>query len=171
MKFKYIAISTVVFLFLFLPFALKTIDMRLEIFPSVILPSSSGTIKIDKNKTVGKVELYGIMQNGDTLELDKGDFMKPMPKHYLDRLLDNKFGLKEFTVEQAKTNKFGLPFKIKSKVTKAEISETKVWLRNRLKTLGCLDTVLIVKQRRIVISPEMSILESSVENDTIYKLY
>ena len=172
LKYKYSTLSLLIFLLLFLPFLIKTIDMRLELFPSVILPSSSGTIKIDENRTVRKMELHGIRPNGDTIELNKGAFLKPIPKHYLDKLLGNKFGLKEFKYEHTKTIKLGLPFKIQSKVTKAEINETKAWIRGRLRTLGCLDSVLIIKRRNIVISPEMSIIDrNTVVNDTIYHLY
>lgn len=172
MKFKYITITLIIFLLLFLPFLLKTIDMRLELFPSVILPSSSGTINIDKNRVVTRMELHGISLNEDTLQLDKSDFLKPIPKHYLDRLLSYKFGLKEFKYENTKTNKFAIPFKIRSKVTAAEINETKAWLRSRLRKLGCFDSVLIIKRRGIVISPNMSIIDkNSVVNDTVYNLY
>lgn len=171
-KYKYITITLLTFLLLFLPFLLKTIDMRLELFPSVILPSSSGTIDISKNRVVSRMELHGIALNKDTLQLDKGDFLKPIPKHYLDKLLSYKFGLEEFKEEHTKTNKFSIPFKIRSKVTEAEINETKAWLRSKLRKLGCLDSVLIIKRRSIVISPEMSVIDNkTVVNDTIYHLY
>jgi hypothetical protein len=171
-KYKYTVLTVLIFLLLFLPFVLKTLDMRLEIFPSVILPSSSGTIDIDKNVTVSRMELYGIAQNNDTLQIDKGQFMQPIPKHYLYQLLRNDFGLNAYEYEHAKTNRFALPFKLKSKVTTDEITETKAWIRRRIRDLGYKDSVLIVKNRRIVMAPDMSILDkTTVVNDTIYDLY
>lgn len=171
-RYKYTVFTVLIFLLLVVPFVLKTIDMRLEIFPSVILPSSSGTIDIDRDFTVGSVELYGIAQNNDTLKIDKGDFMKPIPKHYLTLLVKNDFGLAEYEYEHTRTNRFGVPFKLKSKVTKDEITETKVWIRERLGKLGYRDSVLILKNHRTIIAPDMSIRgKTNIINDTIYELY
>lgn len=172
LKYRFSAFALFMVVVLFVPSIIKVIDMRLELFPSVILPSSSGTIKIDQDRKVKRMELHGITIQGDTIELDKGDFLNPIPEHYLYRLLLNDFGLKEYQYENTKTNRLALPFRLQSKVSKEDINETKVWLRDRLQKLGCSDSVLIVKKRLITISPDMSILNrDNVINDTIYDLY
>lgn len=174
MNAKYINIlnTLLILLLLGIPFVIKTIDMRLEIFPSVILPSSSGTINIKENVFVNKTELYGVLINKDTVELNKSKFMGKIPLHYLENLISNKFGLKPFLVRNEKTNKFSITYNVHSKVSDAEIKETKIWLRNRLREQHCNDSILIIKKRSIELSPNRVIINKNAINyDTIFNLY
>ena len=91
-KFRTIFIISVL---LVLPFLIKTIDFKLEIFPSVILPSHSDKIKTNRDVNLVKLELYGIDISGHQKKLNQKKFFKNIPVKYSPWIIRNNFGLNQ----------------------------------------------------------------------------
>ncbi|PWH83191.1 hypothetical protein DIS18_01160 [Algibacter marinivivus] len=169
---KKLTVYILVFTLLIVPFLLKTIDSRLEIFPSVILPSNSNPIDISKDISLTKLDLYGIDNLGNQKKLDYNKFFKNIPISYSHWIIRNNFGLNNKQNLSFKTTKLGITFKTKSKVTNQEVIKTKKWLQKRLLIQECSDSLLIIKNTKLIISKDTRKLKEKLfVNDTIFELY
>lgn len=124
----------VVFLFvLVVPFALKTYNSALEIFPGVILPTGSYRHHFENDTLRYTYYLKAIPEvagNQQPVELNEHDFLGEIPRHYLSFILKNSI----------------LPLKDEShEMQDKEREELKNWIRTRLRYNGFRDSILVVE--------------------------
>jgi len=171
-KFKNIIYFILLFLFLGVPFGIKNIDPRLEMFPGVILPSGGSKYPLTAEFRLPIHELYGFTGKGIEKRLDKTLFMYPIPKKNSEAIISADFGLNEYRTHDFKTSRLGLRYELESKISKKDITATKVWIRSKLRNQGCLDSFLVVKKEQFVIARDGSYYkDTTILNDTIFKLY
>lgn len=174
MLFKFKSINFFLFLALFLgvPYAAKLIDNRLELFPAIIFPSSSQKRILADEVHIWVTELYGKTTNGAEKNLNKSTFLKVITPDYLELLLKEELGLNPSRSRSFNTIRFGIPIKLKAKISSNDILETKHWLRQRMREQGCLDSILIIKKKQVVILKDGSYhQDTQIVHDTIYDLY
>ncbi|MCO4822648.1 MAG: hypothetical protein KC469_11305 [Flavobacteriaceae bacterium] len=165
-------IIAIVLILLCLPFAIKTLDINLEVFPSVILPSYSQPIKIDKDVNLTKYELYAIDKTGKQKKVDHHKFFNKPLFPYSNWIIRNNFGLNNPEVKTHRTVRLGFSYTTRSKTTEAEVLKTKKWLSKRLLNQGFVDSFLIVKKNKLILSKETRKQKMKVFiNDTIFQLY
>ncbi len=171
-KYKNINNFLILVIIFIIPFFIKSIDYRLELFPAVILPAGSYMCNIEKEVSINKNEIYGIDYNGKQKKLDKEIFMGKVRMEYFNYFYKNHFGLIEYEPKKQKTLHLNFTYNIKSKISKNDIIETKKWLQKKLKDQNCIDSVLILKNHRIVILKDGSYYEDKlIKNDTILNIY
>lgn len=172
LKFKNIVYFLLLFLFLGIPFAIKNIDSRLEMFPGVILPSGGAKYPLKDKFLMPIHEVYGLTSTGVEKKLDKTLFMYPIPKKNSEAIILANFGLNEYKTRNFTTSRLGLKFELDSKISKNDIAETKMWIRSKLRDQGCLDSLLIVKKEQYIIARDGSYNKDiTILNDTIFNLY
>jgi len=174
MIFKFKSINFFLFLVLFLgvPYAVKLIDNRLELFPAIIFPSSSQKRILGDEVDIWVTELYGKTANGQEKNLDKSTFLKVITPDYLELLLKEELGLNPSRSRSFNTIRFGIPIKLESKITSQDILETKSWLRQRMREQGCLDEILIIKKKQVIVLRDGTYKQDTqIVNDTVYNLY
>lgn len=160
-------VSLLVGFLLLVPFVLKTIDLRLELFPSAIFPSSATQFNIKDDTEFNITELYGLRQNTDELvKLNNRYFFKDIQVHYFPLLAKQKFGLEYYEKMKTKTNKLNIDYLVHSKVSKEEIKQTKKWLRSALLQQGCKDSIILVVRKKLVID---KITRNLVSNTNIHE--
>ena len=153
---------------------LKILDPRLEMYPSIVLPSGSKKCVLLDTVRITVSEVYGLTPRGTLKNLDKSSFLQNIRVQYLDHLYHHNFGLTRFQTQNSRTNRLGIPFSITSKVSEEDIAETKIWLRSRLTEQGCSDSVLILKKKHMMVLKDGRYHEDKTvpsENDTILDLY
>lgn len=174
MTFRYKNIAYFIFLIVFLvvPFLAKSIDHHFEIFPAVTLPAGSSQCDMENEVIIPVNEIYGIAANGSEKKLNKLMFLKTIRVEFFDRLYARRFGLVPPKTKHLKTTRLNISFTIKSKVTLDDIEVTKRWLRERLIDQNCNDSILILKQKQIIIRKDGSYYEKKQsDNETILDLY
>lgn len=174
MNIRYRNIALLIFFFFILgvPYALRLADRRLEIYHSVVLPFGTNKIYLHDSIRIPVKEVYGIRPDGLQKRLDKATFLQHIKVGYFDLLYDAGFGLKKVGNRNFTTNRFKIPVKVASKVSEADIEETKTWIRKRLREQGCLDSLLFLKQRQVVILKDGTFYEDKeIVHDTVFELY
>ncbi len=155
-----------------IPFLIKSIDYRLELFPAIILPSGTQKINLKGNVFITKNEIYGIDKSGKPKKLDKATFMGNVRMEYFNYFYNHRFGLIEVKNKKTTTTRLGIPYTIKSKISKEDISHTKKWLMQKLRNQNCVDSILILKKHRIVVQEDGGYYEDKlIINDTVLSLY
>ena len=171
-RYKNILYFTLLCLFLFPPFVIRSIDLRLEVFPSVLLPSYASLTKVNKEKTIYLTRLFALDNDRNRQEIDRSAFFKGMPPHYSNYIIANNFGLDTNQIQNHRTGRFDIPYITISKISDEERNETKLWMRNRLIEMGFNDSLLIVGQKKLTISANRTFhMNKNIENDTVFKLH
>ncbi|MGD1947655.1 MAG: hypothetical protein ACFB0A_15660 [Croceivirga sp.] len=130
----------------------KTIDIHLEIFPSIILPSYSKQVDYSNNPTLIKQALYGFDKKGKLKKIDHRLFFHPIPVEYSNWIINRNLGLLEEKVQTKKTGRLGISYIKRPKTDSGDIIETKKWIKERLQNQGCLDSIIIIRKNRITLS-------------------
>ena len=174
MKLRYKNIRHLSFLLIFLgiPFLLRIIDYRFEIYPSVVLPAGAKTLYTGEDVRISVNEIYGRTANGKIKNLNNAFFLRPIREEYLSYFYKAHFGLTPSKNLQFNTNKLGIPISLTPKISLEDIELTKVWLRERLREQNCLDSILILKKRTMIVRNNGAFYEdNTILNDTILELY
>ena len=167
MKLKYLNAFLILMIFLLVPFLLRIITPSLEVYPSIVLPSGAGKVKLtDGDLTYHTTEIYGKKMTGELVRLDVREFLKPIPVQYLHAIVEGEFGLEPDYRKRINSLLFESRIVGGTKVTEEERAQTRAWLRVRLKQAGCRDSVLIVQRRRIAYDTGSRELEN---NQLIYE--
>ncbi|MFD2727055.1 hypothetical protein [Hyunsoonleella rubra] len=168
-KVKVIILACTLFGF---PFLLKTIDFKLEIFPSVTLPSYSDQVNTDRDLRLVEFELFGIDKFGKEQKLDRQKFFRSIPAKYVPWIIKNNFGLKQNGYTEHTTIRFNITYRKTINNTEKDIAKTKTWLKEGLIGQKCQDSFLIVKRNKLTISEKTRRLkDKAFINDTIFRLY
>ena len=147
---------------LFVPFAIKTLNTKLEIFPAPIFPSGSSKFEVDVNPDLYFNVLYGIDSTTKSKkELNKYIFFKTIPVHYLNILANKDFGLNPEKNEE-KINFLGIKFTKKSKVSSYDIIESKKWISRLLLEQGCIGSTLLIRRKKIRIDRDTKKIKDSI---------
>ncbi len=171
-RFQNIFYAIVLLLFLGVPFGIKNIDPRLEMFPAVILPSGSSKYPLDVEYRMPIHEMYARTPNGTEKKVEHPLFFRPIPLKNSQKIIGKKFGLKPSKSHQFKTVRLGLTLELDPKVSEKDIEATKIWMRDKLREQGFQDSILIIRKEQFVIAVDGSYYkDSTVLNDTIFKLY
>lgn len=171
-KFKNINLFIFLLIFLGVPYALRIIDYRTEIYPSVVLPFGAGTVNPGDEISLKIYEIYGYTKDGSLKILDKSRFLQHIRVGYFDFLYEDRFGLKASGGHHFNTTRLGIPVSMENKVSAEDKEETKIWLRERLQEQGCKDSVLILKKTQVVIPKGGDYyVDKTIEHDTIIRLY
>ena len=171
-KFKNIALFVFLLIFLGVPYALRLIDYRLEIYPSVILPFGASKARPGDEMRLKIYEIYGYSDKGSLINLDKSGFLQNIRVGYFDFLYEDRFGLKKSGGHHFRTNRLGLEISMENKVSSADKEATIAWIKDRLREQGCMDSVLILKKKQVVIPKGRHYyVDKTLEHDTIIRLY
>lgn len=172
MRYKSILYFILLNLFLWPPFIIRSVDPRLEIFPSIVLPSYASLVKMNKEETIYLKRPYAYVKNGSLKEVDKAKFFEGIHGNYSAYIIANHFGLDTTQIKKQYTGRFKIPYTVKSKVTEQERAETKIWIRNRLANMGYNDSILVIATKKIDVSKNRTFLiHKTIENDTVIRLY
>ena len=122
---------------LVIPWGLSVLSPDLEPYPAVIMPSGEGTVSLDKSSLeFTRQSLWAQNSKGDWEKLEVAEFLNPIPRQYFYAISRNDFGTRVKHEEV-------FPFRLlpdltvkRSKVTQAEAGAVKIWLANRLGSLG-----------------------------------
>lgn len=148
---------------LLVPFAAKTIDPKLEPFPSPVFPSNPSLIRLKQDFEFTVTELYGYDSTIKTLvKLNNRYFLKEIPVHYLPVLAKENFGLKYFDSLTIKINRLNLHYIKYSKITEKEIEDTKIWLQKGLREQKCKDSLIMVIKRKFVVNKNSKNIISNI---------
>lgn len=154
------------------PFAFRAIDLRWEIFPSIILPSYASLSNTDKEEVRVVSQLLAYNDNQELEAIPKTDFFHKIPRQYHNYIIGNNFGLQMSPNVNLKTRRFNFKFTQESKVSKKEIADTKVWIRDRLSEMGLKDSILIIRKQKVIINPDRSLqTKKEIINDAYFRLY
>jgi hypothetical protein len=153
------------------PYALRLIDYRLEIYPSVVLPFGASKARPGEEMRLEIYEIYGYSEDGNLKNLDKSRFLQNIRVGYFDFLYEDRFGLKESAGKNFITNRLGLSVSMASKISAEDKAATVVWLRERLRDQACKDSVLILKKKQVVIPKDgQYYVDKTLVHDTIIRL-
>ena len=168
MKLKYLNAFLLLLVFLLIPFVLRIITPSLEVYPSIVLPSGAGKVKLaNDGLTYQTTEIYGKNQVTGKLErLEVQDFFKPIPVQYFHAIVEGEFGLDPEYRKSIRSLLFERRTVGSTKVTEEEREQTREWLRTRLKKAGCRDSVLVVQKRAITYNTDSKELE---DNQLVYE--
>lgn len=150
-KYTNIKFTALLLVFLGIPFTIKTLNAKLEIFPAPIFPSGSSKFQVDEKPEVYYNVLYGLDSVSKVKkELDKYIFFKKIPVHYLNFLANKNFGLSE-DPKATVISFLGHSITKENKVEPHEVENSKGWARKLLIEQGCNDSVLYIQRRLISI--------------------
>lgn len=174
MKGNYKNIKLFLFLLIILgvPYVLRIIDYRLEIYPAVVLPFGASLVRPGDEMKLKIYEVYGYNREGKLKNLDKAMFLQHIRVGYFDFLYEDRFGLKESGGHHFTTNRLGIPITMENKISSEDKEVTKIWLREQLRKQDCTDSVLILKKKQVVIPKGGNYyMNKTLEHDTIIRLY
>lgn len=171
-KFKNIIFFIFLLIVLGIPYALRIIDYRMEIYPSVVLPFGATLARPGDEMRVKIYEIYGYSEDGKLKKLDKARFLQHIRVGYFDFLYEDRFGLKATGGHHFTTNRLGIAVSMENKVSEEDKEDTKVWLKERLREQGFNDSVLILKKTQVVIPKGGDYyVDKTIEHDTTIRLY
>jgi len=93
LRYKNIIHLALLLVFLGVPFLLRIVDYRFEIYPSVVLPAGAKKLNIAKEIKVSINEIYGQKHDGSLKNLDDAFFLRPIRVEYLSYFYKAHFGL------------------------------------------------------------------------------
>ncbi|WP_149277119.1 hypothetical protein [Pareuzebyella sediminis] len=141
-------------------------------FPSIVLPFGSNKAKVQDITHLSINAIYGYTKDGSLKELDKSEFLQNIRVGYFDNLYNKRFGLRASNPTTFKTNRLGITINLQSKISEQDKERTKEWIREKLSNQGCVDSMLILKKKEIVIPKNGQYYESNnLVHDTIISLY
>lgn len=115
---------------LLIPFGITTVTDS-EPYPAIIFPGGANTVRTaDGRVQYGATVLVAFDADDRPVPLDAGDFLEPIPVHYLDAMAAFGFGLAEPTAE----------------IEEADRDAVRAWLAERLDALGYRTDRLVVQQ-------------------------
>jgi hypothetical protein len=118
-----------------------------EPYPAILMPSGHGKFEVPQSGNIyfKKRSIIGLKKDGlRNIEIPISDFLYPIPPHIALHVLKKDFGLhpKPIKVILGEINTI---FWIKPKASPQDIIDTKLWLRQRLNDIGCVDTFLFIQ--------------------------
>jgi hypothetical protein len=156
MKYPDLVYTTLLFAFLLVPFAIRTLAPTLEPYPAVLLPSGTGTIKMTGGQIdLDRLAIYGKTAGSDAwIRLSLSRFLNPIPPQYFPTLAQRNFGMSPSGPITHRFDGLSLVITIDPhKVSEEEVRDTKQWLRARLKGSGCDDNLLRITQDVVTLRP------------------
>lgn len=165
-------ILTLALIFLLIgPFILLLKDKRLEIYPSISLPSGPFLMHNENEVIIfHSLDLFG--QDGNAIkEIPKQKFLGEIPIQNFYPLMQSSFGLKHYK-DEFKLYKPPIKFTIENHYNKESIEASKHWIRNRLKTLNFYDNILIIRTYRYKLDlKENNVISKELINEEIVRLH
>lgn len=153
------------------PFLLKLKRSRLEIYPAVILPAGSGTLNMDRNTfSINTSEVY-VKKGDEWIEIEKEDFLHPIPSHFYSAIKQGNFGLKKYSY-QLQIAKIPFIFKTENNHNSEAKDETAKWYKERLSNNGFKDSFFIIRDYKILFNLDSRKLQSKdLINEEVIRLY
>ena len=148
MKYPNTLYTTLLSVFLVVPFAIATLAPVLEPYPAVLLPSGGGRINTSGDQMdLYRISIYGKVAGRDAwTRLSPPKFVSPIPDSFFSPLVQHYFGLSPVGPTANRT-RVGVVITIDPrKVPEEEVKNAKQWLSARLKESGCDDSVLRISQ-------------------------
>ncbi len=159
---------------LVVPFLLRFINTKLEVYPAVLFPSGASIISTEDSLLIfDKFELLGIDSiSGTRKKLDPEKFVHPIPKHYWTRMVPYRFGLD--SVQQREISIRRLQIKVQDSLffSAAQVEQTQIWFQTKLQEQACLDSFFYITSLQVFFNQSEKKIDSSiVVNETIVRLY
>ena len=167
---------------LLVPFALSTTAPRLEPYPSIVLPGGADQVRVDQREiTSWQMKLWGKNEKGTWIELDPRVFLSPIPVWYVEGIVNREFGLSAAASESVPLLHFGrvanalfhteTPVISRPQPSRAELSQTRAWLRAHLHDAGATTSVLRVTIEKVVFEiPGAHSVSRAVVVERVYQL-
>ena len=159
---------------LFLPFFIKLVNPKLELYPAIILPSGAGKIDLkEKSIEVQNLSIYGYNTQGKLQKIDVVNFLAPIPRQYLYGIAETEFGLSTQTVDEIKIRGLEKRIEVKRRLISLEKQKlAKAWLSKQLGELGLsTSSILIryeVKKLDLDNGKEISVKINNEKNISLY---
>ena len=132
---------------LFLPFFIKLVNPKLELYPAIILPSGAGKIDLkEQGIEVQNLSIYGYNTQGKLQKIDAVSFLAPIPRQYLYGIAGTEFGLSTQTIDEIKIRGLEARIQVKRRQISLEKQKlAKVWLSNQLSELGLSSSSILIR--------------------------
>ncbi len=162
---------------LLIPYFLRSkYGVALEPYPAVMLPSGSGTVDVDPDKTKVKfTSLYALNTEGTWSKVDNARLLYPIPIQYLNPILAKEFGLKENAgairpgIQSELAGNLSMAWA--KQITEQDKKEARAWLGKKLKQQNFQESSLKVVQTVETISiPDGRKLNSRVAYENTLRL-
>jgi len=138
------------------PLVLRKISM--EPYPAILLPDGSGVVEIINKEVVFEFEeIYALNKKGQWVKVDPTVLFKPLPDAYTASIIKNLRTSGKSALERGgKKNKILKLLRVtkKTEVTKEDINQRNLWLKNRLAGLGLNNTKISICTAKIYSSPQ-----------------
>jgi hypothetical protein len=174
MKYPNTLYTTLLSIFLVVPFAITFLAPILEPYPAVLQPSGGGRINTAGDQMdLGRISIYGKAAGRDAwASLSLVKFLSPIPPEFYPVLAQRYFGLSPVGPIASRT-RVGVVITIDPrKVPEEEVKNAKQWFRARLKESGCDDNVLRITQEIVTFRrSDGAELGVRSENDKVFDLH
>lgn len=160
-KFQNTKQAILIFLILFIPFTIKSLEPGLEIYPAIIFPTGASTLNVQNEfRTFERYELYALKDS--LVKLNSQTLLKNIPTQYFHSIIKGNFGLEPYK------NFFLIPFTKKkifeeNNLKPEKVKATKLWLRTNLYEAGYSDSIFVLKR----IQMKYNLNRKQIESDTI----
>ena len=166
-KYRYIFITCILSVILLIPFYLRQKDPRLEIYPSVILPSGAGLVQVNNNEiNIKTLEIWIFKKDWQKINFE--EFLGEIPSWYIYSLVEYEFGLKSKS-ELFTVNRIPYQFKFGNILfSDNNRSEVRSWLRKRLEILNSSYNFFIIKEAQITFDENMHFKKKEIVNEKLF---
>lgn len=168
-KFRYTFWTIVLLMFLFIPFIIRSSFIKIEPFPSIVMPSGSHVVRTDSEQLVfKKLVLYGIdAETGAEKPIPVEVLLGAIPPQYLTSLYKNGFSIDSSQIQKA-------PKAIASnaRTTPEAIDLCKAYFRQQLSSHGYQDSLFIIRDESTIYNLKTKSIEAiATQSQGVYELY
>ncbi|GAB3006265.1 hypothetical protein GCM10027284_25220 [Cyclobacterium sediminis] len=160
-KFQNTKQAIIIFLILFIPFTIKSLEPGLEIYPAIIFPTGASTLNVQNEfRTFEKYELFALKDS--LVALNSQILLKNIPSQYFHSIIKGNFGLEPYQ------NFFQFPFSSWKIIEGNDLNQekkkaTKSWLRTNLNEAGYSDSIFVLRKIQI----KYNLYQKQIASDTI----
>ena len=162
------------------PFVLRTLSERLELYPSILLPSGATRIYLgDKNVTFNRISLWGKHEKNNTWKrINLETFWSPFPRQYFFPIVKNSLGLELDNKKITRTSDKFLINKVaqtmnkiwSDKITPDEVNDAKDWWRKKLDRSGYAPELRITSEKVTYNIETSKIIKIKTSDEKIFRL-
>ncbi|MFC6858209.1 hypothetical protein [Zunongwangia atlantica] len=147
---KYLIFTSILALFLIIPFYLRLRDNRLEPYPAILLPSGASLIERDKPRVFKKIRLKDDLGN----ELSIEEVFGGIHRTHIFNLEGSSFGTKKMKDRITFLYTPRIIFFHENAFSKDSRTEVQKWLDNNLSNMGLKSSKIILEKIAYEINPK-----------------
>lgn len=132
------------------------------------MPSGHGKLIVPESGNIyyKRLSIIGLKKDSlNSVEIPLSDFLHPIPPHIALHVLKKDFGLNPKPIKVI-LGEINTEFWIQPKAGPQDIIDAKLWLRERLNELGCVDTFLVIQNVVLEFNTEKRVLVGETIKDS-----